>query len=166
MSEAEYHEALENTEKKTIVLNKRRPCEMNTVPYNTVILQLLKSNMNVQYVTGIYAMLTYLTSYFCKPEHTMSELMKKVSKEQVLTNRLRAYVTYSKSQILQVALLDYSLTSTFTNILFQFPEYVKQSLEKKRTYIKQQSVRQIFKITNLFFHFMFYILHLTFEILL
>ena len=26
-------------------------------------------------------MLTYLTSYLCKPEHTMSELMKKTSKE-------------------------------------------------------------------------------------
>ena len=42
---------------------------------------LLKSNMNIQFVTGVYAMLTYLTSYLCKPEHTMSELMKKVSKE-------------------------------------------------------------------------------------
>ena len=36
--------------------------------------------MNIQYVTGVYAMLTYLTSYLCKPEHTMSELMKKASK--------------------------------------------------------------------------------------
>ena len=26
-------------------------------------------------------MLTYLTSYLCKPEHAMSELMKKASKE-------------------------------------------------------------------------------------
>ena len=37
--------------------------------------------MNIQFVTGVYAMLTYLTSYLCKPEHTMSELMKKASKE-------------------------------------------------------------------------------------
>ena len=37
--------------------------------------------MNLQFVTGIYAMLTYLTSYLCKPEHTMSERMKKASKE-------------------------------------------------------------------------------------
>ena len=36
--------------------------------------------MNIQFVTGVYAMLTYLTSYLCKPEHTMSELMKKASK--------------------------------------------------------------------------------------
>ena len=37
--------------------------------------------MNIQFVTGLYAMLTYLTSYLCKPEHTMSELMQKASKE-------------------------------------------------------------------------------------
>ena len=37
--------------------------------------------MNLQFVTGVYAMLTYLTSYLCKPEHTMSERMKKASKE-------------------------------------------------------------------------------------
>ena len=50
-------------------------------PYDTIILKLFKSNMNIQFVTGIYAMLIYLTSYLCKPEHTMSELMKKASKE-------------------------------------------------------------------------------------
>ena len=37
--------------------------------------------MTIQFVTGVYATLTYLTSYLCKLEHTMSELMKKTSKE-------------------------------------------------------------------------------------
>ena len=37
--------------------------------------------MNIEFVTGVYAMLTCITSYLCKPEHTMSELMKKASKE-------------------------------------------------------------------------------------
>ena len=63
------------------IIYKRKPCEVNIGPYNTVILMLLKANMNIQFVTGVYAMLTYLTSYLCKPEHTMSELMKKASKE-------------------------------------------------------------------------------------
>ena len=54
---------------------------VNIGPYNTVILKLLKSNMNLEFVTGVYGMLTYLTSYLCKPEHAMSELMKKASKE-------------------------------------------------------------------------------------
>ena len=37
--------------------------------------------MTIQFVTGVYATLTYLTSYLCKPEDTVSELMKKASKE-------------------------------------------------------------------------------------
>ena len=36
--------------------------------------------MNLQFVTGVYAMPTYLTSYLCKTEHAMSGLMKKASK--------------------------------------------------------------------------------------
>ena len=39
-------------------------------------------------MTGIYTMLTYLTSYLCKPEHTMSQLMKKASKESYGRNVL------------------------------------------------------------------------------
>ena len=37
--------------------------------------------MDLQFVTGAYAMLTYLTLYLCKPEHALNELMKKPSKE-------------------------------------------------------------------------------------
>ena len=39
---------------------------------------------------------------------------------------VRVYATYSKSKILQIAVLDYFLISMFTNTLFQFSEYVKQ----------------------------------------
>ena len=81
LSETEYNNALENMEKKDSIIYKRRVCEKDISPYNTVILSLLKSNMNIQFVTGIYGVLKYLTSYLCKPEHTMSELMKKASKE-------------------------------------------------------------------------------------
>ena len=50
--------------------------------------------MNLQFVAGVYAILTYLTSYLCKPEHTMNELMKKASKE--------AYGKDIKSKILSI----------------------------------------------------------------
>ena len=49
--------------------------------YNTVILKLFRTNIDLQFVAGVYAMLTYLTSYLCKPEHAASEVMKKSSKE-------------------------------------------------------------------------------------
>ena len=37
--------------------------------------------MNIQFVTGVYGLLTYLASYLYKSEEAMSELMKKASKE-------------------------------------------------------------------------------------
>ena len=67
--------------KRVYILFKQKPCEVIFGPNNTVILKLLKSNMNLQFVTGVYAMLTYLTSYLCKPEHTMCELMKRHQRE-------------------------------------------------------------------------------------
>ena len=45
---------------------------------------------------------------------------------QALTNRVGARVKYLKPKKLQIVVLDYFLTSTLTNTLFQFPEYVKQ----------------------------------------
>ena len=78
----QYDSALGGVEKKVSILYKRKPCEMKeTGPYDTIILKLLRSDMNLRFVTGVYAMLTYVTSYVCKPEHAMSELMKKASKE-------------------------------------------------------------------------------------
>ena len=77
----EYYNAVDEIQKKLNIIYKRKPSEVNIVQYNTVILKLLRANMNIQYVTGVYAVVVYLTSYLCKPEHTMSELMKKTAKE-------------------------------------------------------------------------------------
>ena len=52
-------------------------CELSEKEYNDA-LKIMQKKMSV---TGVYGLLTYLTSYLCKPEHTMGELMKKASKE-------------------------------------------------------------------------------------
>ena len=85
ITEDEYFDALDYVSSRVTILYKRKPSEQNVSPYNTVILSLMQSNMNIQYVTGMYGVIKYLTSYMCKPERTMSELMKKASKEA--TNR-------------------------------------------------------------------------------
>jgi hypothetical protein len=77
----DYEEALQLYCLKDKVTYKRKPNAIYISPYNTVILATLRSNMNIQFVTGVYAVLAYLTSYLCKPEHAMSELMKKTIKE-------------------------------------------------------------------------------------
>ena len=81
MTAEEYNAALEFFERKATILYKRAPNEVNISPYNTVILSLLKANMNIQFCTSIYAVIAYLTSYLRKPERSMSELMRKTAKE-------------------------------------------------------------------------------------
>ena len=81
LTEEKYENALETLNSKVSIIYKRKPLEKDISPYNPVILNLMKSNMNLQFVTGVYGLLAYLTSYLCKPEHGMSELMKKASKE-------------------------------------------------------------------------------------
>ena len=54
---------------------------MTIVSHNTVILQLLKSNVNIQFVNVIFAILKYLRSSFHKSEHAVIQLMRKASKE-------------------------------------------------------------------------------------
>ena len=76
---AEKHDNTGFTEKKVFVLYKRKPFEVNIGPC-PVNLKLLKSNINLHFVTGVYAVLTYLTSSFCKPEHAKSSLMKMTKK--------------------------------------------------------------------------------------
>ena len=76
----DYNEALSLYRSKAIITYKRGLTDTLISPYNTPILATLKANMNIQYVTGVYAVLAYLTSYLCKPEHSLGELMKKAVK--------------------------------------------------------------------------------------
>ena len=54
----QYDNALGCVEKKGIYILLKKPCEVNIGPYNTVILKLLNANKNLQFVTGVYAILT------------------------------------------------------------------------------------------------------------
>ena len=81
VTEAQYYTSLSTLRSKMCILYKRYANECHISPYNTVILATLRANMNIQFITDIYGVLAYLTSYMCKPEHTMSELMKKMCKE-------------------------------------------------------------------------------------
>ena len=79
VSKDEYYKALSSYRTKASITYKRGLTDTLISPYNTPILATLKANMNIQFITGIYAVLAYLTSYLCKPEHSMGELMKNLS---------------------------------------------------------------------------------------
>jgi len=148
VSHAEYNDALANMQKKLSIIYKRRPCEKDISPYNTVILSLLKSNMNIQFVTGVYGLLTYLTSYLCKPEHTMSELMKKASKEATgkdIKGKLRSignvFLTKREVSTYEAIKRVLSLCMRTSNI---DTLYIDSGLKKNRTRIlKSQTILQM-----------------------
>ena len=77
----EYEKSMASSSRRCTIYYKRKLTESLIVPYNPVLLHAWKANMNIQYVTGEYGVLTYLTSYLCKPERSMSELMKLASQE-------------------------------------------------------------------------------------
>ncbi|XP_033759087.1 uncharacterized protein LOC117341337 [Pecten maximus] len=76
-----YHEAVQISLKKTTILLKRRPNESCINPYNPLILKALRANMDIQFITDVWACIAYLTSYMCKPETAMSDLMRNACKE-------------------------------------------------------------------------------------
>ena len=59
VSEVEYGIAMNTRQKNATILYKRKPNEINVVPYNTVLFGLLQSNMNIQFGTGSYGLLKY-----------------------------------------------------------------------------------------------------------
>ena len=71
---------------KKYIFFKQMSCKATIGPYDTVILKFLRSSMILQFVTLVSPMLTYPTSYLCKPEHTVSKVSKKVSKEAYQKN--------------------------------------------------------------------------------
>ena len=77
----DYNNAVADDQKRLNIIYKQKPAKINTVHCNAVILKLLRANMNIQFVTRVYAMLVYLTLYLSKPEHATSKLMKRASKE-------------------------------------------------------------------------------------
>ena len=81
LEKSDYETNLKQSHTKYTILYKRKPNESMIAPYNTVLLNTWGANMNIQFVTGMYGVVAYLTSYLCKPERAMSELMKAACEE-------------------------------------------------------------------------------------
>ena len=53
VTEDKYIQALETMRRNISIIYKRKPNETMINPYNTVLLDLIKSNMNFQFVTAV-----------------------------------------------------------------------------------------------------------------
>ena len=101
--------------------------------------------MNLQFVTGVYGLLAYLTSYMCKPERNMSELMKKALKEasgKDIKDKLRTvgnvFKTKRECSLAEATKRTLSLPMRSSNIdVVHIPTGVK---ENRTRMLKEQSV--------------------------
>ena len=76
-----FKESLSVASRRTHVVLKRTTAEGFINQYNPFILKALRSNMDIQYITDVWACIAYITSYMCKPEKQMSDLMRNAVKE-------------------------------------------------------------------------------------
>ena len=94
--------------------------------------------MNLQYVTSIYGLLTYLTSYLCKSERTMGELMQKAFKESSsdgvkgLKKAGNVYLNTREVSTHEAIVHTISLSSRLSNINVI---YLPSGLKKNRIWI-------------------------------
>ena len=61
-----------------VVLLKRKPKEININNYNTILMNAWQANLDVQFITNVYACVMYVASYISKPEKTLGDVLKGV----------------------------------------------------------------------------------------
>ena len=81
ITEKEYHDALSISQKGTKIILKRSLKEIFVNNYNPNFLLVWKANMDIQFCTDIYAVVTYITDYLTKSDSGFEKLLETVLKE-------------------------------------------------------------------------------------
>ena len=76
-----YVSALHVSNKGSVVVLKREPCESNINNYNASVMLAWQANMDIQFILNPYACVMYVASYMMKTEKAMSELLKQTLHE-------------------------------------------------------------------------------------
>lgn len=77
LSEQEYVAAVRASIKTTTVFLKRSPAEIRVNAYNPDVLLAWRANMDIQFITNVYACARYVASYVTKAQRGISELLRK-----------------------------------------------------------------------------------------
>ena len=99
ISEERYIEALIWAKTKNgqpAVLLKRKPSEVNINNYNKTLMKAWEANLDVQFVTNVYACVMYVASYISKAERTLGDVLKAVSSESVHLGTKQSMKTVAK----------------------------------------------------------------------
>ncbi|XP_019628628.1 PREDICTED: uncharacterized protein LOC109473188 [Branchiostoma belcheri] len=81
VAEDEYMKELSTTTSGISIILKRDPMCQVTNSYNKDIIHSWQANIDLQFITDVYACIMYVTSYMMKSERAMSELLRKTAKE-------------------------------------------------------------------------------------
>ncbi len=76
VTNGDYEKAIRISTRKTTVTMKRNFESKCINNYNPVLLEALESNLDLQYITDVFACIAYITSYLCKSEKKVSDLME------------------------------------------------------------------------------------------
>ncbi|WAR17568.1 hypothetical protein MAR_032162 [Mya arenaria] len=139
LPEGENSSFLKSDARAVNLLMKRSPQELMVTNYNKPILRALRANMDIQYITNILACVAYLTSYICKLERAMRDMMRKASKEtdcepirQAFSDIGHIFIKYREVSEHEAVLRILSLPLHNSNIDVQF---IQTDIPQKRTRI-------------------------------
>ena len=94
VTEVEYLEALKCSKSGYSVVLKRNLDEIFINSYNPEWIEAWDGNIDVSICLDYYAVITYITEYFCKTDSTMQELLKEAAKN------IESYKTQREKKIL------------------------------------------------------------------
>ena len=104
----DYKSALQTSQKGEIVILKRKVSERNVNNYNPCFIKAMKSNMDIQFVSDLHAVVTYVTDYFSKDDEELTKVMKEALKEKAdcddferLNYMKRIYFTHRQVNVAQ-----------------------------------------------------------------
>ena len=109
------------------ILLERSPSEMFVNNYNPTLMRAWQANLDVQFVSNVYSCIMYVASYMSKPEKTMGDLLKGVSKsgqqmsrKECMQNVARKFLSHREVSAQEAAyrVLGLPLTQTSRQILF------------------------------------------------
>ncbi|KAK7891183.1 hypothetical protein WMY93_023146 [Mugilogobius chulae] len=76
-----WEKALKSVENRTQIILERDVNEVWINPYNPYLLKCWNANMDIQYITDVYACIVYIISYMSKSEREMGLLLRKTQEE-------------------------------------------------------------------------------------
>ena len=82
----EYILAIRSSLKSATIFLKRTPSEIGVNAYNPVLIKEWRANMDIQFVTNVFACAMYIASYVTKSQRGMSELLRKAADEAKLND--------------------------------------------------------------------------------